>query len=307
METNRNGWKDSDFGEEDGQMDNRQQQFPRRVSGNGNGSTEHFQRMYRDTSPRLIRDHGTTRMMSTMSNNSERDYNFLNHSRSINMSSNYPQGPSSVYSDDFVVRNSHRQSSIYEKNIIVHQDGDSFEFIDKKEPSNRIQVHVITCGKKSYVRFNNHDVYDLSLISDIKHIQASRDNGNTAQSVNSSIANTITIDFEHHTSMQLEDCTPELFSEVLVRLGPYVETSVSQSHNEISQVIEAYRPSQNKMATRQRTVNNVHSRDGKETATGTLNRTSTLRTRSDTGHNKNMEKGKPEKKDSIWNRFRRSG
>lgn len=133
----------------------------------------------------------------------------------------FPNAPSSAYSEDEFRKNK-RQSTIYERNIEVFQDGDSFEFMDRRETTNRLQVHIISCGRnRTYVRFNNDEMFDILRIGMIEKVESPKDRSN--QSYSSSICDSVTVMFEDNKKMFIEDCTTEMFSEAMKRLGPYVE------------------------------------------------------------------------------------
>jgi len=142
--------------------------------------------------------------------------------------SGYPKAPSSVFSDDDFRRNK-RQSTIYERNIEVFQEGDSFEFLDRREEGNRLQVHIIPFGRnRTYVRFNNDEMFDIFRIEMIENVESSKDR--SAQSYNSSLCDSIIVTFLDKKKMIIEDCTLEMFSESLKRLGPYIEKRAEREH-----------------------------------------------------------------------------
>lgn len=114
-----------------------------------------------------------------------------------------------------------RTNSVYRKNVeTVYGDQYNFNFVDVSNPSLELRVHVIPqFGSKTFVRFNNHGIFDIVDLTSIHHIEDPTNMGSGSGHYHKAC---LTIFFEHKDKMVIENCTAELFSEAMVKLTPFV-------------------------------------------------------------------------------------
>jgi len=127
---------------------------------------------------------------------------------------------SSVYSDLFAPLS----SRIVVRNISPNE----FVVFEKCDQDCSLRVHLIPCGKRTYVRLNDSGIKDLAKFSHLEDVVPDGDK--------------LKIIFENDTKVHRIHCSLNVFTAFLEHVGPRLDQYITSLQNDVNEIYDMYRP-----------------------------------------------------------------
>lgn len=104
---------------------------------------------------------------------------------------------------------------------------DDYRFtVYERSTTRSLYIHIIPCGKKCYIRFNDLAIKPLLLLSNLENIEQDGDS--------------VIIEPENGKKIDIRNCSLNMFCLALEHLGFYIDKHLEAMHSEIQNVYDGY-------------------------------------------------------------------